>query len=140
MLSFGKKSTIVVADDDADLRSLIRFSLEAANYRVIEAADGFECLHQIIFQRPEALVMDVVMPEMDGVELVQRLRRNAQFRSLPIVAISGYGVDDPRIQELVKGGEVVMLSKPFTTIQLQVALEQAAELQRAAAATLPAAV
>ena len=130
---FKKPGVALVVDDDPDLRSLIRFSLEPDGYQVVEAGDGFECLHQMIFRHPDVLVMDVVMPEMDGIELLQRIRRNPKFHALPVVAISGYGADDPRIHLIAAMPEVVLIRKPFVTMDLRIAIEKAKQLRQRSA-------
>ncbi|HEU5001357.1 MAG TPA: hybrid sensor histidine kinase/response regulator [Actinomycetota bacterium] len=80
--------TILVVDDEPDIRWLLRVALEAAGYRVVEAPDGQAALEAIRVRRPRLVVSDLMMPVMDGNELIHRIRAMPGCAALPIVALS----------------------------------------------------
>jgi DNA-binding response OmpR family regulator len=80
-------STVVVVDDDADLRKTIARVLASAGHEVLEAEDGEAGLEIIVRRRPDLVVTDVMMPKIDGVQMVTQVR--AFFPDLPIIALSG---------------------------------------------------
>jgi CheY-like chemotaxis protein len=79
--------TVLVVDDDPSIRALIRLYLEGAGYAVSEAGDGRQAMRQMAVQPPDLVVLDIFMPEMDGLEVLQQLRE--QCRSCKVMAISG---------------------------------------------------
>jgi DNA-binding response OmpR family regulator len=80
---------ILVVDDEPNIRVLIRMALENAGHAVEEAASGFEALATVSRARPDVVLVDIVMPDMDGIETIRRLR--AEAPALRIVALSGGG-------------------------------------------------
>jgi CheY-like chemotaxis protein len=79
---------ILVVDDDADTLDLICAMLEGAGYQIVTAANGREALDQIALARPEALILDLMLPEMDGFEVVYRLGLNAEWRHIPVILLT----------------------------------------------------
>lgn len=84
-------SRILVVDDEPDLRFLLRRMFEAAGHEVVEAGNGADALAAVRRSPPHLVVTDVMMPVMDGVELIRRLRGDPTRRGIPIVAVSGHG-------------------------------------------------
>ncbi len=80
--------TILLVDDNEVNRSLAKFTLERAGYRVVTAADGADALRQATAHRPNLVLMDMLMPVMDGYEATQRLRADPDLRAIPIAALS----------------------------------------------------
>lgn len=98
---------ILVVDDEHDLRSAVAGVLQDEGYEVIECADGRQALEVLARQRPDAALVDVMMPFVSGLEVVEAVRRNPALDGLPIVLMSA--VDDPRL----KDGVTAFLKKPF---------------------------
>ena len=115
---------ILVVDDEPSIRSLVRSTLEGAGYEVKTVASGEKALAVARGEPPEALITDITMPGMSGLELADLLR--ADFRDLPVVYITGYS--DHSDSEPVPGSVVV--SKPFSRAQLGEALSQVLAVQR----------
>jgi DNA-binding NarL/FixJ family response regulator len=94
---------VVIADDAEDLRMLVRISLVAdPRFDVLgEAADGVEALELVESQDPDVLLLDLGMPRMDGLEVLEHLRRRA--RAMPVVVFSGYTSDKIKQQALDLG-------------------------------------
>jgi CheY-like chemotaxis protein len=84
-------SRVLIVDDEPDLRFLLRRILESAGHEVSEAGNGADALSAVRRSRPDVVVTDMMMPIMDGVELIQRLRGDPTMRDIPIVAVSGHG-------------------------------------------------
>jgi CheY-like chemotaxis protein len=112
-------TTILLVDDEDLLREGVREILEMSDYTVIEARDGEEALSQFAVNNVDMVISDVVMPNMDGVDLVSRLRES--FPDIPILTISGgsrvvsarFGLDSA-----LMSGANASLTKPFTAKQL----------------------
>jgi two-component system response regulator MprA len=124
-----KVITILVADDDHRLLNMLRRTLSYEGFRVITASDGQEALAQIQAERPEAIVLDWMMPELDGVEVLARLRADGD--ETPILMLTARDAIEDRVEGL-QGGADDYLVKPFATAELVARLQ--ALLRRSAAA------
>jgi signal transduction histidine kinase/CheY-like chemotaxis protein len=110
----GAGETVMIVDDDADVRGTIRSSLEALGYRVVEAAGGREALGSISKDAPDLAIIDYAMPEMTGADVA---RAAAEIRpGLPVVFASGYAESEALNEAL--GSDVPILRKPFTLAEL----------------------
>jgi len=120
---------ILVVDDDAKIVRLVRTYLEREGYRVVQAADGPAALAAIETLRPKLVVLDLMLPEIDGLAIIRAVRRTADT---PIVVISARGTTADRIAGLVEGADDY-LPKPFSPAELVLRIERI--LGRAGAAT-----
>jgi CheY-like chemotaxis protein len=84
----ARDPTILIAEDHADSRDALRALLEASGYRVDLAANGEEALRRAAERAPDLILMDIMMPVLDGLEATRRLRGNERFDSIPIVALT----------------------------------------------------
>lgn len=84
-------SRILVVDDEPDLRFILRRIFERAGHEVADASQGAEALECVRGSLPELVVTDMMMPVMDGYELIRRLRADPATAQIPILAVSGYG-------------------------------------------------
>ncbi len=105
---------LLVADDDDDLREVVRFALEREGFEVIEARNGVEALEAVEHQAPDLVVLDVVMPQLDGLEVCRRLRAAG---NLPVVMLSTRSETFDRCQGLDLGADDY-LGKPFSVREL----------------------
>ncbi len=121
--------TILVADDDHRLQNMVRRTLSYEGFRVVTASDGKEALAQVAAERPEAIVLDWMMPELDGVEVLDRLR--AAGDETPILMLTARDAIEDRVEGL-EGGADDYLVKPFAAVELVARLH--ALLRRSAAA------
>ena len=103
---------ILVADDDPDLLELLRLNLEAEGHAVMVACDGTEALEMAIVSRPDLLVLDVMMPGLDGLEVTRKLRERPETSGLPIVLLTARG-SNPEILEGWQSGADYYITKPF---------------------------
>ncbi len=120
-------STILVVDDYADNRILLSAWLRAKGYKVIEAKDGKEGLLQANRSRPDLILMDLAMPELDGIEATRQIRQRRAHSHTPIFAISAYATHDVKDDALAAGCNEVFakpLDLPSLLGKIQSSLEQ----------------
>jgi two-component system OmpR family response regulator len=118
---------ILVVDDDPHIREVVRFALEKAGYETIAAKDGREALARAASGRPALIVLDIGLPELDGLEVCRRLRKTSET---PILFLSARDEEIDRILGLEMGGDDY-LTKPFSPRELTARV--AAILKRASA-------
>jgi CheY-like chemotaxis protein len=94
---------ILIVDDDCTSRDLRRFVLEDMGYRVIEAEDGQEGVEAAIRERPRLILMNYLMPRMDGLTATKRIRRRKSLRHIPIIMNSGCTTEEMRNKALSAG-------------------------------------
>ncbi|MGB3557728.1 MAG: DNA-binding response regulator [Geitlerinemataceae cyanobacterium] len=111
--------TILIVDDDIGIRTSIGDYLEMAGYSVISAANGQEALPLVDQYQPQLIVTDVIMPQMDGYDLVQRVRKRPAFRLLPVIFLSARNKMEERIRGYQVGADLYM-PKPFELEELGV--------------------
>lgn len=103
---------IVIADDDPDLLELLRINLEAEGHTVKVACNGTEALDLALHAHPDLLVLDVMMPGFDGLEVTRMLRARPETAHLPIVLLTARG-SNPEILEGWRSGADYYITKPF---------------------------
>jgi phosphate regulon transcriptional regulator PhoB len=104
---------VLVVEDEGDIRELIRYNLAQEGFAVEEAADGAEALDRIERRKPDLLVLDLMLPQMSGLELCQRLRANADTAKLPIIVVTAKSAEVDRILGLEMGADDYVV-KPFS--------------------------
>ena len=109
-------SRILIADDYEDNRELLRLLLVTAEYEVLEASDGQECLKVAQEILPDLVMIDLSMPKLDGWEVLQALRADQQTRNIPCVAVTAYAEIDRK--RALQAGFDGYLAKPFRTVDL----------------------
>lgn len=124
--------TILVVDDEEEVRRLAGLYLRDAGYRVLEAADGRRALEVVARHAPDLVVLDLVMPEMEGAETIQELRRARP--GLRVLAISGVVGADFYLHAAKMLGASDTLRKPFSREQLLRAIEPLLDGEGAAGA------
>ena len=105
-------SKILVADDNAVSRELVREILNSPDYEVIEARDGREALKIISSTTPDLVLLDIQMPVQDGVSVVRQLRRDARFADLPVIALTAYAMRGDR-EKALEAGFDSYITKPI---------------------------
>jgi CheY-like chemotaxis protein len=106
---------ILVVDDNSDHRELIVIMLEAEGYEVLTAKDGSEGLEQVRANHPSLVICDVMMPGIDGIQMVKRLRQMPEHRTTPVLMITAHG--DVRENAILAGANQT-LGKPFDLDEL----------------------
>ncbi len=105
---------VLVVDDDPHLREVVRYALSRAGFTVTEAGDGRAALDAVAATPPDLVVLDVMMPEMDGLEVCRELRKSS---AVPIVFLSSRGEEMDRVLGLELGGDDYV-TKPFSPREL----------------------
>jgi CheY-like chemotaxis protein len=113
-------ATILVCDDDPSLRELVRAVL-GARYRFVEAADGTEALAIARELRPDLIVLDVMLPGLSGIEVLEALRTDAELRDTRVVVITAWS--HAELEAQVAGADR-FVSKPFDPDDLSTAVEE----------------
>ncbi len=111
------KPLVLVADDDPDILALVSLRLSKAGYSVVAATDGRRALEVVRERRPDAAVLDMRMPEMDGLELIRRIRADEQSKGMLVIALSAR-VKEANIAEGLEAGADEYMQKPFSGKQL----------------------
>ena len=111
------KPKILVVDDEPDALELIQYNLQAAGYDVVTAADGEEALEKARATQPALMILDVMLPEVDGLEVCKALRRDPATASIPIVMLTAKAAEIDRVLGLELGADDYV-TKPFSPREL----------------------
>ena len=106
-----KQQKVLVADDEAQIRNILSIYLKKAGFEVVEAADGAEALVKVQSDKPDIIVLDIMMPVMDGLEVCKQVRK---ISDIPIIMLTAKDEDDDRILGLEIGADDY-ITKPFNT-------------------------
>lgn len=122
----GKK--ILVVDDDPHIVSLIKTRFEANNYEVITANDGEECIEKILADKPDLVILDIMMPKVDGYNVLVGIKEikaiTGELPEIPVIVLTA--VADPRVREMVEREQIVdYIIKPFTSADLLAKVKKA---------------
>ena len=119
----ARRPIVLVAEDEESVRQMIALVLRSSGFDSVLCVDGLDAAERIEAGEPvDALLVDMRMPRMGGLELVARLRQRPESRDLPVVAMSAYN-DDVQDREAKAAGANAFLAKPFTIADLRRALD-----------------
>ncbi len=113
---------ILVADDDDAILEYISYSLRSSYYKVVTCHNGREALQMAIAQKPDLIISDVVMPEMDGISFVRALRNNPNISHIPVILLSARNKLQDRMQGIETGADAY-LPKPFYVNELKIQVQ-----------------
>ncbi len=123
------QETMLVVDDEPLPRTLLSVSLREAGYRVVEADGGKAALAILREQPVDVVLLDLVMPEMDGFQVLRRMKADDLLESIPVVVVSGSD-DMNSVVRCIEMGAIDHLSKPFDPVLLQVRIRSALAIRR----------
>lgn len=112
----------MIADDDETLRQLITEALPRHKFEVYQAADGHEALDTVKNLRPDIVILDVMMPGMDGMEVCKAIRENAQTRNIPVIMLTARAPVEDKLKGIESGADDYV-TKPFDFMELQARIE-----------------
>ena len=115
-------------DDEEDLLSLLEYNLEQEGFEVVLARDGVEAIEQTRKHEPDLIILDVMMPKMDGIEVCERLRKDAHLRTIPIMMLTARTEEEDKVEGLDVGADIY-LGKP---VSVSVIVSQTEALLRSA--------
>lgn len=108
---------VLVVDDDADINEVVREGLRSGGYEVVGALTGAEALAEVARRCPDLVLLDQMLPDIDGVEVCRRLRESPSTRRVPIMFLSARGGSDARVRGLALGADDYV-DKPFSMREL----------------------
>ena len=115
--SMDSKKTIMVVDDNPDIITIIKTILEGKGYNVVSASSGQELLNLLKNQKPDLIILDIMMPEMDGLEVLTKLKGVTDTTSIPVILLTAK-VQYEDVLGGYKLGADYYITKPFTSTQL----------------------
>jgi len=110
-----EQKTVMVVDDEDDVRNYLSFALRQAGFKVLTASDGFDALEKAKENRPDLISLDLVMPKQSGVRFYRELSKNKELAKIPILIVTAHARDDlgkADLKELTMSGPGVYLEKP----------------------------
>lgn len=111
------KKTILVVDDEKDLLDLIEYNLKKEGFKVLKAENGKEGIEVAKEHKPDLVLLDIMMPEMDGLEAVEIMRKDDDLKRIPIIFLTARSDENTEIEGLNKGGDD-FITKPISTTKL----------------------
>jgi len=121
-MGMKEQKKILVVDDDPQLRRLMELTLRREGYDVITADTGTTGVQKVIEDKPDLILMDVMMPDMDGFDATRRIRRLPEGRHIPIIFLSALGQVDAKVKGLRVGGDDYV-TKPVNIVELVARIE-----------------
>ncbi|MBT5925392.1 MAG: response regulator [Verrucomicrobia bacterium] len=117
---------VLIADDEPHMLKFIEFTLRKGNFEILKASDGRQALEVATAQKPSVIVLDVLMPGMDGVTALKKLKADPDLKSIPVILLTarGHTLDS---EEAEKAGASSYLTKPFSPTELLKQVQQFAE-------------
>ena len=119
MTAVDAQPLVLVAEDEDSVRQMVALALKAIGYQTVVFADGAAAAEAIDAGTvPDAVLLDVRMPRMNGIDLVRHIRARAETATTPVVAMSAYS-DELQAREMIDAGANAFLAKPFTIEELR---------------------
>ena len=116
---------IIIVDDDRETRELLQAALEQRGYEVVQAQSGLRLISYLHVDRPDLILLDVVMSWIDGLELCRAIKRNPEFENIPVCFISGRS-EPADVREGLSCGAAAYFVKPLDTDELIAKIEELA--------------
>ena len=115
--NLGQRSKILIVDDEVDFLKILKLRLEANGYEVTTALDGQEALEKIKSENPNVVILDIMLPKLNGEEVCRGIRRDPVFNKIPIIMLTGKDTDVDHIVGRVIGADIY-LTKPCDSEKL----------------------
>lgn len=120
----GKKAHVLLIDDDQEIARAVKLRLRKSGYAVTVAFNGEAGLKAALQNRPDAIILDVRMPLMDGLTMLTEMRREAQMQEIPVILLSAFMREDDK-RAALRLGASYFIEKPYDSLVLVEAVEQA---------------
>lgn len=111
------KQTILVVDDEQDLLDLIEYNLKKEGYNVLKAENGVQGLEMAKEHNPNLVLLDIMMPKMDGIEVCEKMRSNPDLKSIPVIFLTARSDEKTEVEGLDTGADD-FVTKPISTTKL----------------------
>jgi two-component system alkaline phosphatase synthesis response regulator PhoP len=112
------RQKILIVDDELDALTALKRALEADNYNVVEASDGLSAIEKVKTEKPDVVLLDLMMPEMDGIEACKHLKSDPMYKHIPIIMLTAKGEIDNKIEGIEMGADDYV-TKPFNLHELK---------------------
>jgi DNA-binding response OmpR family regulator len=113
---------VLVVDDESDITTILALALRRAGYQVSTAGDGLQALEVIAQEPPDLVILDVMMPRLDGFDTLQRLRESAPTAAIPVILLTARAQGADRIKGLERGADDYV-TKPFEPSEIVVRVQ-----------------
>lgn len=117
----GSRKKVLIAEDYADIRQMTRIMLELIGYDVVEAANGYEAVEAAKRSRPDAVLMDIAMPQLNGITAATMIHQLEECSDVPIIAITAFGRQ--YVEEASQYGFDAVIEKPVDMDDLKAVLD-----------------
>ena len=111
------RQKILIVDDELDALTALKRALESDNYNVVEAVDGLSAIKKIKTEKPDIVLLDLMMPEIDGFEVCKRLKSDPLYKHVPIIMLTAKGENNDKIEGIEIGADDY-ICKPFDVDEL----------------------
>lgn len=118
-----KKPLILVADDEEDIKVILKVYLESTGFEVVTAYDGLDATAVAREKKPDLILMDIMMPVIDGIEVTKQLKADAATRDIPVVMLSA-AAQSGMIEKAMEAGAADYISKPFEPDKVKEVIEE----------------
>jgi DNA-binding response OmpR family regulator len=118
-----KPKTILIVEDEPDTAEMFAQMLRLSGYRVIKTYGGISGMKQLLHEKPDVLLLDIMMNDISGLEVLRFLRREPQFEDLPVIVISAKGTTADIITGL-EAGATIYLTKPVAFLELRKTVDE----------------
>jgi len=108
---------ILIVDDERPISTLLAQTFEQEGHQVVNAHDGIDCMNKMSSFRPDVVIMDIMMPKLDGVDSTRLIRRNRSYGDTIIIALSAKSDEETR-QKMKEAGANLFMRKPFVIAKL----------------------
>ncbi len=108
---------ILLVDDKAEVRELVKVTLDGSDYEFISAVNGLEAIEKATALKPDLILLDIMMPEMDGFEACRRIKENPKTKDIPIIILTAKGQDED-VKKGLDSGALDYFVKPFSPLDL----------------------
>lgn len=117
------KKKVMIVDDEAHIVELVKVCLEDTDYEILEAYTGQEALQKAKEEKPDLILLDVMLPKMDGYEVCKQLKSNQETQNIPVVMLTAKGQEVDKVKGFQAGADSYM-TKPFSPLRLLTELEE----------------
>lgn len=119
---------VLIVDDEKPISTLLAQTFEQEGYEVYNAFDGIECMNRMATFRPDVVIMDIMMPKLDGVDTTRLIRRNRSYADTIVVALSAKSDEDTR-RRMKEAGANLFMRKPFVIAKLLARVSRMLEIR-----------
>lgn len=114
---------ILVADDEEDIKMVLQMYLENNGYEVVTAFDGLDAVSKIRDERPDLVLMDIMMPVIDGVEVTRQIKADETTKDIPVIMLTA-AAQSSMVEKAMEAGACEYIAKPFEPEHVQQAIEK----------------